>query len=862
MARAAANKRAKAKAQGNQVADEFDGGGWEGETPGGGDIEGDGEGGGGDSSEEGEHSDDDVWEWFWGLFKFLCFVSIFTILNVAYRPSPQINEYTTMWKSIIAAEVDDYNFVGNVWDFLSEPIVDLLSPDFFSASSGYWPEDKNQYIYGNRLLGTVRLRQVRVTNSACSPLQKYFLESDSSLQKTCFDRYKKSLDEGRNAKYPNFKRARDNESLVDLDNCAAQGCGDADGNTTRCCMDFPHFRYRTYKELGESVIDFQAAYNSYPGGGYVIDLKNNTDAVDKIAMLQRHGWIDLKTRALFVDFSFYNPNVNLFLVCRIVFEFLPSGMVKPFSTYRVVKVQPQFDFSESTTFNENVLLCVMVVLIAWLTYDEAEEIYHELKMFKWRIFPVLKSHLSDVWNICDITTLLIAYLLLYLAYLQNTVVEELMLDPNNMDASKLQNMGFWASQSTNIAGIQALVLWVKLFKFVAVTHKLEKLFEAIVKSIPAAMELLFVYFIFVLAFAVSGLIVFGNDVPLFANLELSIVSSVRVALFQDYDWDAMYASNRYLGPAWIILFMLVSGIFLINFLVGIFCEVYAEVMGEEDDGKISVLEQCMNKISDLLHLKKLHAKIADIEGRLGDMDADGDGMVSDFRRASPQCHVFGPATQLTSNVSFRSPKWSWLNSSRRKEPTTFLTPQRSQKSCSGSTRTATGISVPMRCSSSEMFYDNVREKHFFRLLLSRFCLCLLSLSFLATWTSECKVPTRAKLLTALHDVNSLVHSVLQERRRLRQTSRKKNNKNKEKLKQDRQARGKAGRVSFIMSELRYGLRSGTARGEVGLLTVASCRVCCSFGDEDGNEADARGGRWDAGEARAIGNDRKEDAAGS
>ena len=64
-----------------------------------------------------------------------------------------------------------------------------------------------------------------------------------------------------------------------------------------------------------------------------------------------------------------------------------------------------------------------------------------------------------------------------------------------------------------------------------------------------------------------------------------------------------------------------------------------------------------------------------------------------------------------------------------------------------------------------------------------------------------------------------------------------------------------------MSELRYGLRSGTARGEVGSLTVASCRVCCPVGDEDGNEAAARGGRWDAGEARAVDNDRKEDAAG-
>lgn len=270
----------------------------------------------------------------------------------------------------------------------------------------------------------------------------------------------------------------------------------------------------------------------------------------------------------------------------------------------------------------------MIFLIAWLAKDEVEEIYHELQMYKWRIYPTLKSHLSDFWNLMDIATLGIASGLLYLQFYQFDVVEDLLKDPKNMDSSKLQNMGFWATQGQSIAGVQALVLWLKVFKFVAVTHKLEKLFEALYKSIPAAMDLLFVYFIIIVAFAVSGHIIFGSDVPLFDNMTNSFWSSVRVALFGDYDWDSMYLSNRVLGPIWIFLFMLASGIFLINFLVGIFCEVYAEVMSEEDDGKKSLLDTAINKFVDILQLKKLHAKIQDIEAKMGDMDADGDGMVS------------------------------------------------------------------------------------------------------------------------------------------------------------------------------------------------------------------------------------------
>ena len=410
-----------------------------------------------DQDEDEDENEDELWPWFWGLVKFLLFVSIFTILNVAYRPAAAINEYTALWKSVISAGVDDFNFIGDVWEFLQGPVISLLSPDFFSSTLGYWPEDKSQYIYGNRMLGPVRLRQIRVTDSGCSPMQKKFLEADDTLQKLCFPSYKKSLDEGRNAKLPPFTRARDVEALNDILDCKIQGCEDADGNVTRCCSDMGHFRYRTYKELGESAVDYYAQYYAYPGGGYVIDLHNATDAMEKIAMLQRHGWIDLKTRALFVDFSFYNPNVDLFLVCRIVFEFLPSGLVKPFSSYRVVQVTGSFGFDEPTTRNQNILLCAMIFLIAWLAKDEVEEIYHELQMYKWRIYPTLKSHLSDFWNLMDIATLGIASGLLYLQFYQFDVVEDLLKDPKNMDSSKLQNMGFWATQGQSIAGVQALV---------------------------------------------------------------------------------------------------------------------------------------------------------------------------------------------------------------------------------------------------------------------------------------------------------------------------------------------------------------------------------------------------------------------
>ena len=115
---------------------------------------------------------------------------------------------------------------------------------------------------------------------------------------------------------------------------------------------------------------------------------------------------------------------------------MPTGLVKPFSSYRVVQVTGDFGFSEPTTRTQNALLCAMIALIVWLAYDEFAEIYHELKAFKWRIYPTFKSHLSDFWNLMDIATLVIASLLLYLQFYQFEIVGEMLLNPDNMDASK------------------------------------------------------------------------------------------------------------------------------------------------------------------------------------------------------------------------------------------------------------------------------------------------------------------------------------------------------------------------------------------------------------------------------------------
>lgn len=53
--------------------------------------------------------------------------------------------------------------------------------------------------------------------------------------------------------------------------------------------------------------------NSYDGGGFVMDLAQDANtSLEIIKYLFDNLWIDRGTRAVFVDFTVYNANINLF----------------------------------------------------------------------------------------------------------------------------------------------------------------------------------------------------------------------------------------------------------------------------------------------------------------------------------------------------------------------------------------------------------------------------------------------------------------------------------------------------------------------------------------------------------------------
>jgi len=62
------------------------------------------------------------------------------------------------------------------------------------------------------------------------------------------------------------------------------------------------------------------------GGGYTFNFRRDPRVTSaKLSELKELDWLDLRTRAVFVEFTLYNANVNLYGSVIMLIEFLSTG---------------------------------------------------------------------------------------------------------------------------------------------------------------------------------------------------------------------------------------------------------------------------------------------------------------------------------------------------------------------------------------------------------------------------------------------------------------------------------------------------------------------------------------------------------
>uniref|UniRef100_A0A9L0JD16 Polycystin 1 like 2/pseudo n=1 Tax=Equus asinus TaxID=9793 RepID=A0A9L0JD16_EQUAS len=134
----------------------------------------------------------------------------------------------------------------------------------------------------------------------------------------------------------------------------------------------------------------------YPGGGYVVPLGTDRQSTSRILQyLFDNTWLDRLTRAVFVEFTVYNANVNLFCIVTLTLETSALGTFFAHADLQSLRLCPFTD-----GWHPFVVAAEVVYLLFLLYYMIVQG--KLMREQKWRYF-------CSKWNLLELAIILASW---------------------------------------------------------------------------------------------------------------------------------------------------------------------------------------------------------------------------------------------------------------------------------------------------------------------------------------------------------------------------------------------------------------------------------------------------------------------
>ena len=199
------------------------------------------------------------------------------------------------------------------WKWLEKSFVsNLRSQEWYNGDP---PRNLSGYLNDktNRLIGWSTIRQLRIKSQHCF---------QQNLRSTCLNDYSSSNEDQRS--YQPGWNINKTDQLYSPTIIKA-------------------FEYQSNKELKTYVT--LGNHGEYAGGGYVYEFRGRlSDIRNNLSLLHQLSWIDNQTRAIIIQMTLYNPNVQLFTSVSFLAEFLSVGSIDLQARFEPINFSSKFTF--------------------------------------------------------------------------------------------------------------------------------------------------------------------------------------------------------------------------------------------------------------------------------------------------------------------------------------------------------------------------------------------------------------------------------------------------------------------------------------------------------------------------------------
>ncbi|XP_037365143.1 polycystic kidney disease 2-like 2 protein [Talpa occidentalis] len=447
--------------------------------------------------------------------------------------------------------------ITDFWKFMEGPLLDGLYWDsWYTSQKVYDFKNSSRIYYENILLGFPRVRQLKVRNDTCK-----IHSSFQSLMDECYDKYTSG-----------------NEDLADFG-----------------LQKDTEWKYSSPAVSSPRHWGFVGVYKN---GGYIFTLsRSKSETKNKFINLRLNSWITRGTRVVFIDFSLYNANVNLFCIIRLVAEFPATGGILTSWQFYSVKLLRYVTFYDYFIASCEITFCIFLIVFT------AQEI-KKIRDFK-------SAYFKSIWNWLELLLLVLCFVAIFFNAYCNIQTFLLLgqLLKNSEKYSDFYFLAYWQVYYNNIIAVTIFFAWIKIFKFINFNKTMSQLSSTLSRCFKDIIGFAIMFFIIFFAYAQLGYLAFGSQVDDFSTFQNSIFAQFRIVL-GDFNFAGIQQVSRVLGPIYFVTFIFFVFFVLLNMFLAIINNTYSEVkadysLGRRPDFELGkMIKKSYNNVLEKLRLKK------------------------------------------------------------------------------------------------------------------------------------------------------------------------------------------------------------------------------------------------------------------
>ena len=304
----------------------------------------------------------------------------------------------------------------------------------------------------------------------------------------------------------------------------------------------------------------------YGGGGYVVELRQSRWVLTRMmSKLQKEQWIDRHTRAVFVELTVYNPQVNLFAILTIIAELSDTGGVVP--SYRIEPAMLLPYMSSALLFQ---IICEMVYFVFTIMF-----IFKEMKKF----IQLKLQYFKCVWNLVEVSIIAMSIAAIVVYFYKFIVTNKLtsqFKENKGNKYMKFQYIGYWNEVFSYIIGWLVFFGTLKFLKLLRFNKRMSLLAATLKKGSKRLAHFSLIFWIVFLAFIQLFYLTYLSSALSFSSFVGSVETGVLMVMGQ-IDIFSMTMVLPVMSHVYVFLFVFTITFIVVNMFLSILNETFADV---------------------------------------------------------------------------------------------------------------------------------------------------------------------------------------------------------------------------------------------------------------------------------------------